>query len=74
MIDLYGVTGPKSEVPQRQIQMVCDRCGGTDVLRDAWASWSVDAQSWELDSTFQWSFCRECDGETSLSELPVRTD
>lgn len=42
----------------------CRTCGGTDVLLDAWAGWSVLKQAWELDATLDNGWCRTCDAET----------
>ena len=44
----------------------CSTCGGTNVLLDAWAGWSVLKQSWELDATFDNGWCCTCDAETRL--------
>lgn len=49
-----------------QIAIVCTRCGGDDVSRDAWANWDVKAQEWVLGAVFDYAHCHRCDGETSL--------
>lgn len=41
----------------------CPYCGSEDILRDAFARWSVDSQSWELSSDCDTADCGEC-GET----------
>ena len=54
------------------MQPVCNTCGGTDVQVDAWASWDVDTQRWELHSTYEANaFCAECDGKCSYTMKPV---
>ena len=58
-------TGPR-------LQPVCNACGGTGVLVDAWASWDTDAQRWELHRTYEpAAICTECDTECSYTMKPV---
>ena len=53
-------------------QPVCDTCGGTSVQVDAWAAWHLEAQRWELHSTYEPSaICTDCDGECSYMMKPV---
>jgi hypothetical protein len=49
----------------------CARCGGTNVLRDAWAEWDDETQTWVLNNVFDQAYCEDCDGETSLEEVPL---
>lgn len=44
----------------------CRTCGGTNVLLDGWAGWSIQHQTWELEATFDNGWCRSCDAETRL--------
>ena len=53
------------------IEIVCKFCGGTNVMRDAWAVWDRDKQDWVLGSVFDAAQCDDCDGETSLIEVPL---
>lgn len=46
----------------------CANCGGQNVMLDAWASWSVDRQEWELAQTFDDAFCEDCEGETTVED------
>ena len=39
----------------------CRSCGSENVVCDAWAKWNRTAQEWELDQTFDDTFCRDCD-------------
>ena len=58
-------TGPR-------LQPVCNACGSTGVLVDAWASWDIDSRRWELHSTYEpAAICTECDTECSYSMKPV---
>ena len=53
-------------------QPVCDTCGGTSVQVDAWAAWHLEAQHWELHSTYEaCAICTDCDGECSYTMKPV---
>lgn len=45
----------------------CPQCGGTDVKVDAWATWDVEEQQWELHSTYENYFCEDC--EETISSL-----
>lgn len=54
-----------AEKPKRFLY-ICSTCGTSDVLRDAWASWNPEAQTWELEQTFDNAYCNQCEGEVSL--------
>ena len=55
-----------------RLQPVCNTCGGTGVQVDAWACWDVDAQRWELHSTYEAvAICADCDVECSYTMKPV---
>jgi len=56
---------------KKKITIVCRECGSDNVMRDAWAVWSVDAQEWELGTVFDQGFCDDCGGEASLDEKPA---
>jgi hypothetical protein len=55
----------------KRIGYACCYCGSSDVLRDAWAEWDANRQEWVLGETAAIEFCRECDGETSLTEVEL---
>ncbi len=51
----------------------CQRCGGTNVSRDAAARWSEPDQVWEMSSVQDQGYCDDCDdgdcnNETHLVE------
>lgn len=46
---------------------VCGSCGGSAVLRDAWAIWNRMTGSWELQATFNEYRCEACNGPTQLA-------
>ena len=50
------------------IQIVCGECGGSDVVRDAWAEWDEERQEWVLANVFDDGFCNTCGGEVRLEE------
>jgi hypothetical protein len=69
------MTTTSTATKKKKVVFVCNTCGSEEVLIDAWASWSIDNQRWELFNTFDsTAFCAECDGECSISEkqLTVR--
>ena len=51
-----------------KITIVCATCGSRDVLRDAYAAWSDEAQDWELSTVFDQGYCETCGGEARLEE------
>lgn len=55
-----------------RVRMVCYVCGSENVLRDAYASWNVETQEWELQNVFDAAVCEgRCEGETKIEEVPV---
>ena len=46
--------------------MTCNHCGGTDILKDAYAEW--DGEKWVLHSVYDHTICDTCGGETSVTE------
>jgi hypothetical protein len=64
-----------SEHTNDKVQMVCSRCGSTDVLSDAYARWNTKAQRWKLESTFdKGAYCANCDGECRIEEVPLAAE
>jgi hypothetical protein len=58
----------------RAIEIVCSKCGSSDVVRDATAAWNVELQQWELCAVQDAGYCNECDmGEVELQEVPIYT-
>ena len=51
--------------------MKCQKCKGTNVMRDAWAVWDTEAQDWVLGNVFDQGFCDACGGETTLEEEEI---
>lgn len=54
-----------------KIRMTCSDCGSENVLRDAWASWNVETQEWELGQVFDEAFCEQCEGACKIGEIPA---
>ena len=46
---------------------VCATCGGSAVIRDAWAAWNWMTGKWELQATFDAFQCETCKGETQIT-------
>lgn len=44
----------------KEIQ-VCDNCGGSNVVRDAWAEFDLRTQKWVLSNTFDEGWCEDCE-------------
>ncbi len=56
-------------MPAEKIYPVCSGCGGTDVKFDAWVVWDHNSQQYDLDNTFDDTFCEDCDGSCSVKWL-----
>ena len=55
-----------------KIEKVYGTCGSQAVLIDAYAEWDFDSQSWELQSSYDFSWCRDCDAETNLIDQEIK--
>jgi hypothetical protein len=53
---------------KKRIDYACAHCGGGQVIRDAWAEWDLDRQSWVLSAVFDFAYCLECQRDTKLDE------
>ena len=47
------------------VKPICRRCGGDSIVCDAAARWCVDAQEWQISTTFDNETCEDCGYETS---------
>lgn len=50
---------------------ICDTCKSDRVLCDAWAEWDTIKQEWVLSTTFSAAFCKDCDCETSITQVSL---
>jgi ribosomal protein L37AE/L43A len=57
--------------PMAIYKYVCSNCGSENVRRDAWATWDVETQSWELAVVFQAGFYDDCDDVASLDAIEI---
>ncbi|MCP1468969.1 hypothetical protein J3E64_000640 [Sphingobium sp. OAS761] len=48
---------------------ICHVCGSDHVVRDAWATWDVQAQLWVLDTLFDHAHCHQCLGATRMERV-----
>lgn len=46
----------------------CQRCGSTEILKDAYAAWDATAQEWVLHSTYDDTVCEHC-GSNDIIEV-----
>lgn len=51
---------------------ICNHCGSTEVLADAWASWDIEKQEWVLHNVFDATYCETCDGEVNITWRPTQ--
>lgn len=56
---------------QQRITIKCAECGGSNVMRDAWAVWDDEEQDWILGAVMDEGYCEDCDGEATLTEEPL---
>lgn len=54
------------EALKDKIQMVCPRCGGEHIYRDATAMWDVETQTWVMSGTHDAITCDTCDYEFTI--------
>lgn len=50
---------------------VCNTCGNSSVLRDAWAAWDFETQDWVLREVFPEAYCEICDGPTKTHSFQI---
>ena len=48
-------------------RLSCATCGSLDIRKDAWATWNEVTQTWELDNWFDYTWCCDCEGETTVA-------
>lgn len=56
----------------KRIKMVCGNCGSENILKDAYAIWSVESQEWELLAVYDNTRCEECGAEDSCEEKEIK--
>ena len=47
----------------KKVEYVCEECGSSDLLYEAWARWNIESQSMELAFALGVELCRKCDTE-----------
>lgn len=54
-----------------KVKLVCDKCGSTEISRDASAQWNEDTQDWELCGLQDNMTCETCgnDGNYIVKEV-----
>ena len=55
------------------IRYVCQQCGSTHIMRDAWAAWDEVAQKWSLAFTCDSSedVCEDCGAGNSFKQETI---
>ena len=58
-----------------KIRKVCAECGSEEVQADAYVTWNVERQDWEISCIFdKGSTCDNCDGECRIIDIPDTED
>lgn len=68
MSDTPAIT---SAQPIEAVTYVCRTCGSEDVSQDAWADWSPAKSDMELRSSFDDSYCHECQDSCKIDEVRI---
>lgn len=69
--------GPMTErdkvgpVAHPRVRKICETCGSTEVVRDAWAEWDEDDQQWVLQNVFDDAYCETCEGSATIIDEPI---
>lgn len=54
-----------------KVKKVCKTYKQETVVVDAWAKWNPDTQEHELENTFDFRFCTNCEGETTEEDVEI---
>jgi len=57
----------------KQVGYICEDCGSTDILFDAYAVWDHINQRMELSSTYDHCDCLSCESENRQIEVDIET-
>ena len=60
-----------SIAPTALMYPVCRTCGSENVVCDAWARWNRTTQVWNLDQTFDDTFCHDCGQNQKIDWKPI---
>lgn len=50
---------------------VCSKCKSTEIVKDAFAEWSVAEQTWVLHSVYDNTYCNSCEESCNLEDEEV---
>jgi len=54
-----------------KIRYICKECLSEDIRWDAWAIWNEDSQQMELEQSFDYTYCCNCEGDCSVKEVEI---
>ncbi|GLQ31431.1 hypothetical protein [Litoribrevibacter albus] len=69
----YRLEAVRNRPPVGAYELTCSKCGGENVVKDAFASWDVNAQEFVLYATYDESYCHDCEESVSLNESVIAT-
>lgn len=70
----YHLGFSRNYPPVGAYELTCSKCGGGNVVKDAFASWDVTAQEFVLYATYDDAYCHDCEESVSLNETPVNVN
>ena len=53
------------------INKTCSTCGGENILVDAYVEWNKTKQEYVIQNIFDYAYCVDCDGETTICEVEI---
>jgi len=53
------------------INMVCEKCGGSNVTRDSSSKWDIEKQEWVTVGLMDNSTCEDCMDECEIEEIEI---
>ena len=52
----------------KQEEPFCPECGSNEIVTDAWVSWNMKTQCWEIEEIFDNSFCYNCENTVNKTQ------
>ena len=54
-----------------KVKKVCRDCKNESTVCDAWAKWNPETQEYELEQTFDYTYCTVCEGDTKEEDVEI---
>lgn len=60
------------KIRKNLIAVICDYCGSDNVTASANVYWDFKKQRWEIGDSGYDSYCNDCEGDSSLSDIDLK--